>query len=154
MIKILVVDDELPIANLIRMNLARQGYAVTCAYDGQEAADLLENNTFDLVLLDIMLPKFDGYDLLSWDPGEHELQGGASQEQALCPGQGRAVGMESRLLRPGGGEPVRSPGKIGDGPSLVVGRKQVQTGVPEGLRIVLEQGPEPTLQSEGALLPP
>ena len=66
MIKILVVDDELPIANLIRMNLARQGYAVTCAYDGQEAADLLENNTFDLVLLDIMLPKFDGYDLLSF----------------------------------------------------------------------------------------
>ena len=48
------------------MNLARQGYAVTCAYDGQEAADLLENNTFDLVLLDIMLPKFDGYDLLSF----------------------------------------------------------------------------------------
>ena len=41
MIKILVVDDELPIANLIRMNLARQGYAVTCAYDGHEAADLL-----------------------------------------------------------------------------------------------------------------
>ena len=66
MIKILVVDDELPIANLIRMNLARQGYAVTCAYDGQEAADLLESNTFDLVLLDIMLPKFDGYDLLSF----------------------------------------------------------------------------------------
>ena len=44
MIKILVVDDELPIANLIRMNLSRQGYAVTCAYDGQEAADLLESN--------------------------------------------------------------------------------------------------------------
>ena len=66
MIKILVVDDELPIANLIRMNLSRQGYAVTCAYDGQEAADLLESNPFDLVLLDIMLPKFDGYDLLSF----------------------------------------------------------------------------------------
>ena len=61
MIKILVVDDELPIANLIRMNLARQGYSVTCAYDGQEAADLLET-PFDLVLLDIMLPKFDGYE--------------------------------------------------------------------------------------------
>ena len=66
MIKILVVDDEPAITNLIRMNLARQGYNVTCAYDGQEAADLLEGNTFDLVLLDIMLPKFDGYDLLSF----------------------------------------------------------------------------------------
>ena len=47
MIKILVVDDELPIANLIRMNLARQGYSVTCAYDGQEAADLLEKIEHD-----------------------------------------------------------------------------------------------------------
>ena len=66
MIKILVVDDEEPIANLIRMNLTRQGYACTCAYDGQKAADLLEKNPFDLVLLDIMLPKFDGYDLLAF----------------------------------------------------------------------------------------
>ena len=66
MIKILIVDDEEPIANLIRMNLMRQGYNCTCAYDGQQAADLLEKNPFDLVLLDIMLPKFDGYDLLAF----------------------------------------------------------------------------------------
>jgi DNA-binding response OmpR family regulator len=66
MIKILVVDDEEPIANLIRMNLTRQGYECVCAYDGQQAADLLEKSTFDLVLLDIMLPKFDGYDLLAF----------------------------------------------------------------------------------------
>ena len=66
MIKILVVDDEQPIANLIRMNLVRQGYSCMCAYDGQQAADLIEKNAFDLVLLDIMLPKFDGYDLLAF----------------------------------------------------------------------------------------
>ena len=66
MIKILIVDDEEPIANLIRMNLTRQGYVCTCAYDGQQAADLLEKNQFDLVLLDIMLPKYDGYDLLAY----------------------------------------------------------------------------------------
>lgn len=66
MIKILIVDDEEPIANLIRMNLNRQGYACVCAYDGQQAADLLEQQPFDLVLLDIMLPKFDGYDLLAF----------------------------------------------------------------------------------------
>ena len=64
MIRILVVDDEPPITNLIRMNLSRQGYVVTCAYDGQEAADLLENNPFDLVLLDIMLPVLDGWSVL------------------------------------------------------------------------------------------
>lgn len=66
MIKILIVDDELPIANLIRMNLSRQGYVCTCAYDGQQAADLIEKNAYDLILLDIMLPKFDGYDLLAY----------------------------------------------------------------------------------------
>ena len=66
MIKILCVDDEAPIANLIRMNLVRQGYQCMCAYDGQQAADLLEQVPFDLVLLDIMLPKFDGYDLLAF----------------------------------------------------------------------------------------
>jgi len=65
-IKILVVEDEQPIANLIRMNLTRQGYLCTCAFDGQQAADLLEKNSYDLVLLDIMLPKFDGYDLLAY----------------------------------------------------------------------------------------
>ncbi|MDO4565347.1 MAG: response regulator transcription factor [Clostridia bacterium] len=66
MIRILIVDDELPIANLIRMNLSRQGYVCTCAYDGQQAADLIEKNSYDLILLDIMLPKFDGYDLLAY----------------------------------------------------------------------------------------
>ena len=66
MVKILIVDDEEPIANLIRMNLMRQGYECVCAYDGQQAADLLEKSAFDLVLLDIMLPKFDGYDLLAF----------------------------------------------------------------------------------------
>ena len=53
MIRILIVDDELPIANLLRMNLTRQGYVCTCAYSGPEAADLLEKNAYDLVLLDI-----------------------------------------------------------------------------------------------------
>lgn len=66
MTRILVVDDEKPIANLIRMNLIRQGYECTCAYDGKEAADELERNMYDLVLLDIMLPKYNGYELLSF----------------------------------------------------------------------------------------
>jgi len=66
MIKILIVEDELPIANLIRMNLTRAGYLCTCAYDGQQAADMLEKSSFDLILLDIMLPKFDGYDLMAY----------------------------------------------------------------------------------------
>ncbi|MDO5577214.1 MAG: response regulator transcription factor [Fibrobacter sp.] len=66
MIRILIVEDEKPISDLIKMNLADEGYYCVCAYDGQAAADMVENNSFDLVLLDIMLPKIGGYELLEY----------------------------------------------------------------------------------------
>ncbi len=66
MLKILVAEDEEPISKLIRMNLTRAGYAVTCAADGEKAADLMMNEHFDLVLLDIMLPVVDGYELMEY----------------------------------------------------------------------------------------
>ncbi len=66
MIKILVVEDERPISDLIRMNLEDAGYQCTCVLDGLTAADILEKHTFDLVLLDIMLPKVDGYELFEY----------------------------------------------------------------------------------------
>ncbi len=66
MIRICIVEDEKPIANLIRMSLSRSGYQCTCVHDGAEAADLLEKSYFDLVLLDIMLPGIDGYALLEF----------------------------------------------------------------------------------------
>lgn len=64
--KILIVEDEAAIANLIRTNLNDAGYRCTCAYDGLQASDLIEKERFDLVLLDIMLPKMDGYELLEY----------------------------------------------------------------------------------------
>jgi len=66
MIKILIVEDEKPISDLIAFNLSANKYICTQAFDGLEAANLLENNTYDLVLLDIMLPKIDGYELLEY----------------------------------------------------------------------------------------
>ncbi len=66
MINICIVEDEEPIANLIRMSLSKYGYSCTCVYDGIEAADLLESQHFDLLLLDIMLPGADGYELLEY----------------------------------------------------------------------------------------
>ncbi len=66
MIKILIAEDEEPIANLIRMNLKKAGYACECAYDGQEAADRMEEGHYDLLLLDIMLPKINGYELMEY----------------------------------------------------------------------------------------
>ena len=66
MIKILIVEDEEPINNLIRMNLTKAGYQCKCAFDGQEAADMMAAEKFDLFLLDIMLPKINGYELLEY----------------------------------------------------------------------------------------
>jgi len=66
MTRVLIVEDEKPISELIRMSLSGEGYDCTCVYDGQAAADLIEQSSFDLVLLDIMLSKIDGYELLDY----------------------------------------------------------------------------------------
>lgn len=66
MLKILIVEDEEPIANLIRMNLGKAGYQCETAFDGEEAADKIENNGYDLILLDVMLPKLNGYEVLEY----------------------------------------------------------------------------------------
>ena len=67
MIKILIVEDEKPISDLMVMNLTRAGYKCTALYNGRDAADLLEENTgFDLILLDIMLPEINGYELMEY----------------------------------------------------------------------------------------
>ena len=59
--KILVVDDEKPIAEILRYNLEQEGYDVLVAYDGEEALQVAAAAKPDLILLDIMLPKKDGF---------------------------------------------------------------------------------------------
>ncbi|MGN1451590.1 MAG: response regulator transcription factor, partial [Eubacteriales bacterium] len=66
MIKILIVEDEVKISRLIELNLTQAGYACTCAYDGETAADILENSRFDLILLDVMLPCVNGFELMDY----------------------------------------------------------------------------------------
>lgn len=66
MIQILIVEDEPPISNLIRLSLSKEGYACTCAPDGAQAADLLERGRYDLILLDVMLPEIDGFELMEY----------------------------------------------------------------------------------------
>ena len=66
MIRILAVDDEKPITELLRLSLKRAGYECICAHDGIRAADLIEKETFDLILLDIMLPGIDGFELMEY----------------------------------------------------------------------------------------
>lgn len=66
MIRILIVEDEKPISDLLRMSLTNAGYHCTCVYDGISAADIIEKELFDLILLDVMLPGIDGYELMEY----------------------------------------------------------------------------------------
>ncbi|MCI5501261.1 MAG: response regulator transcription factor [Lachnospiraceae bacterium] len=61
--KVLVVDDEKLIVKGIRFSLEQDGMEVDCAYDGQEALDYATNNQYDIILLDIMLPKMNGFEV-------------------------------------------------------------------------------------------
>jgi len=66
MIRILIVDDEKPICDLIDINLSAAGYNCKAVQDGLKAIDLIESEPFDLILLDIMLPGADGYDIMEY----------------------------------------------------------------------------------------
>ena len=64
--KILIVDDEKPIANLIRISLSNAGYFCDIAQDGNEALEKIDYGRYDLILLDIMLPEVDGFELMAY----------------------------------------------------------------------------------------
>lgn len=61
MMKILIVEDDAAISNLIKLNLNMAKYESKQAYDGEEALNLIKNESFNLILLDVMLPKIDGF---------------------------------------------------------------------------------------------
>ncbi|MEG0749246.1 MAG: response regulator YycF [Carnobacterium sp.] len=61
--KVLVVDDEKPISDIVKFNLTKEGYDVYTAYDGEEALEQVEEVEPDLIILDLMLPKIDGLEV-------------------------------------------------------------------------------------------
>ncbi len=61
--RVLVVDDEKLIVKGIRFSLEQDGMQVDCAYDGEEALEYARNNQYDIILLDVMLPKFTGFEV-------------------------------------------------------------------------------------------
>jgi len=65
-ISILVIEDEPSIREVVALYLERAGYRVTCVADGNSALEILEKNPPDLVLLDLMLPGVDGYEITHW----------------------------------------------------------------------------------------
>lgn len=63
MAKLLVVDDERPIADILKFTFEKEGHQVICAYDGEEALELVQEEKPDLILLDVMLPGKDGMEV-------------------------------------------------------------------------------------------
>lgn len=90
---ILVVEDDLDIQELLREFLREAGYAVTAAGDGIEAMDLFAKNKYDLILLDIMLPKIDGFGVCELTQREFEVL------RELLTHQGRVLTRQNLLDR-------------------------------------------------------
>ena len=61
--KVLVVDDEKLIVKGIRFSLEQEGMEVDCAYEGEEAYNMAKEKEYDMILLDVMLPKMDGFEV-------------------------------------------------------------------------------------------
>ena len=61
--KILIVDDEKAIVDILKFNLEKEGFTTTVAYDGEEAIKIALSVNPDLILLDLMLPKIDGFNV-------------------------------------------------------------------------------------------
>lgn len=87
--KILVVDDDLNICEMLRLYLKKEGYDVANASDGEEGVERFKEYDPDLVLLDIMLPKRDGWSVcreireMSDKPGNHDYRKGRGLRQSV-----------------------------------------------------------------------
>lgn len=99
MAEILIVEDELSINELIRRNLSLTGHHCTQAFDGRSAVELLENGSFDLVVLDIMLPGLDGYQVFERALGTPTIFLTAKSE-LTDKLKGLAMGADDYLTKP------------------------------------------------------
>ena len=61
LLRVLVVDDEMRMVELVKLYLEKEGFKVDGAYDGQRALDMAKENGYDLIILDLMLPVVDGW---------------------------------------------------------------------------------------------
>jgi DNA-binding NtrC family response regulator len=100
---ILVVDDEKDICRALNIILSKEGYAVTEAYNGEQAVELLKKQTFDIIMTDIKMDKMDGFGVLK-------------QAQALCPGTTvimmtafASVGSAVEAMRSGAADYITKP---------------------------------------------
>lgn len=101
--RILVVDDEEALRTVLSTELSSEGYEVSTAADGSEAIDLVKDNTYDLVLLDIKMPNVDGFEVLKYVKGNKPdikvimLTGFADLKNAI---ESKRLGAEDFVSKP------------------------------------------------------
>lgn len=101
MLRVLIVEDEEPIANLISLSLTSAGYSCTCVYDGLSAADIIDKKQFDLILLDVMLPGVDGFELMDYiRPKEIPVIFLTAKTSVSDRVKGLKLGAEDYLIKP------------------------------------------------------
>lgn len=101
MYPVLIVDDEKPIADLIEMTLQKQGYECVKAHSGEAAADQIEANRFDLILLDVMLPDIDGFSLMSYiEPTKTPVIFISAKDAVADRVQGLTLGAYDYIVKP------------------------------------------------------
>ncbi len=103
--KILVVDDKREVVELVTATLEGEGYQIICAFDGEEALEKIGREKPDLVLLDIVMPKMDGLEVLSEvkkDPVLKEIPiiMITAKGQKLDEDKGRRLGAEDYIIKP------------------------------------------------------
>ena len=100
--RILIVEDEIAISDLIKLELEIKGYQCEVAEDGEIAANDIENNKYDLVLLDIMIPKVDGYELLKYikDTAEIPTIFLTAKNQTIDKIKGLNLGADDYITKP------------------------------------------------------
>ncbi len=89
--RVLVVDDEKLIVKGIRFSLEQDGMEVDCAYDGEEALELAKSNAYDMILLDVMLPKMTGFEVCQ------QIRDFSNTPIVMLRSEERRVGKECRL---------------------------------------------------------
>lgn len=99
--QILIVEDELPVSTLIKMNLTDAGYNCLQAFDGETSLHMLNQHLFDLILLDIMFPKLDGYEFIKQiKPSDIPVIFLTAKSDVLDRVKGLKLGADDYLTKP------------------------------------------------------
>lgn len=98
--KLLIVEDEQSIRELIRMNVTRFGYECICVEDGAKAIEMIDTHDFDLLLLDIMLPNVNGYEILEYVNGRTPIIFITAKGDIKDRVKGLHMGADDYLVKP------------------------------------------------------